>query len=900
MEMWPINPVHVSRFFTRVGRVLSAGFSAMFALLPLWGQPAGTTPTRVTGRHLYALVNRDTGQVVQRGTAGSAGVAFDQLILAPDTNYRIWLLQTSTLLTGFVDIRSAPNGRRLDLPSFLLGTDISPDVDGDGMGADAEFIVGTFPDDPDTDGDGIGDGAEVRQGDDPLSGKAIRTGVIGTAALEGDAVDVCAVNDLAIVACSQAGVSVLNIFNGMAPVLMSQVDTPGTAVSVACSGNLIPVADGIAGLAILDITDPPAAAIVAQIRLGDARAVAAVGTSAYVGLKSGQVAVIELNSFAEQERITVGAGIHDIFYAGDYLFVLAGNKLHSFLRVSGGLELAGEVELAALPEDRLTGRKRLFVGGGVALASNGSGYNTVDVGDPAAMQILGDPVLGGPSAFKQIVDNGSGIGVAVLGVQPRNDGTHNLSLYRTSDPSNTSDFITTLETPGIAKAVSIYNGIAYVADGQRGLQVVNYLAFDNLGKPPAIRLTTNTTEDRAEEGQFLLIGALVTDDVQVRNVEFYMDGQKVITDGNFPFEQSVLMPLLGAGRDEVKIQARASDTGGNATWSEELVLALVPDATPPRVVRMLPGRDDLLSGTSAVIAWFSEPLMASTVESSSFHVVTAGEDTVIGTEDDILVEATGLVYNEEDRAITLTLVERLGPGDYLVTAGPALSDRAGNRMAEAFSWHFRVYDPTDNDQDGIPDELEPGLGFDPANPDTDNDGIVDGMEDPDRDGLPTAGELAFQLDPKNPHTRHPQILDGDLDPDNDALTNRREFQAGTDAAMPDSDGDGWNDEAEVTAKSDPLDPDSVPRWFVAGWGNPSASLLSTTTEGEFGPVFTGVFVGRPMLSGLVLSLKDSDAVTAGGYVARPPVAVVQPAVKIEADPNTFVYGRPPVSVRIEP
>ena len=39
-----------------------------------------------------------------------------------------------------------------------------------------------------------------------------------------------------------------------------------------------------------------------------------------------------------------------------------------------------------------------------------------------------------------------------------------------------------------------------------------------------------------------------------------------------------------------------------------------------------------------------------------------------------------------------------------------------------------VATPTDQDADNLADELEPGLGLDPTNPDTDDDGVADGDE----------------------------------------------------------------------------------------------------------------------------------------------------------------------------
>jgi hypothetical protein len=42
----------------------------------------------------------------------------------------------------------------------------------------------------------------------------------------------------------------------------------------------------------------------------------------------------------------------------------------------------------------------------------------------------------------------------------------------------------------------------------------------------------------------------------------------------------------------------------------------------------------------------------------------------------------------------------------------------------------------DSDSDGLPDRKEATMGLDPNNPDTDGDGIPDGLDDADRDGVP--------------------------------------------------------------------------------------------------------------------------------------------------------------------
>src|SRR5439155_21424392 len=114
------------------------------------------------------------------------------------------------------------------------------------------------------------------------------------------------------------------------------------------------------------------------------------------------------------------------------------------------------------------------------------------------------------------------------------------------------------------------------------------LSFDTSNRPPTITLSanfpvSNGTNGAVEEGKPVRVTALVTDDFQVRNVEFYIDGVKVATDGNFPFEYRFVTPRITVQQNSFRLKARASDTGGNFKFTDEIVVALVPDTTPPRL-----------------------------------------------------------------------------------------------------------------------------------------------------------------------------------------------------------------------------------------------------------------------------------------------------------------------------
>lgn len=70
-------------------------------------------------------------------------------------------------------------------------------------------------------------------------------------------------------------------------------------------------------------------------------------------------------------------------------------------------------------------------------------------------------------------------------------------------------------------------------------------------------------------------------------------------------------------------------------------------------------------------------------------------------------------------------------------------------------------DIEDNDKDGIPDVVEMlALGLNPAMPDSDGNGILDGDEDYDEDGLSNLLELELGCDPAEPDSDYDGLNDG--------------------------------------------------------------------------------------------------------------------------------------------
>ncbi|MCB0554124.1 MAG: hypothetical protein KDD02_11275, partial [Phaeodactylibacter sp.] len=136
--------------------------------------------------------------------------------------------------------------------------------------------------------------------------------------------------------------------------------------------------------------------------------------------------------------------------------------------------------------------------------------------------------------------------------------------------------------------------------------------------------------------------------------------------------------------------------------------------------------------------------------------------------------------------------------------------------------------PCDQDNDGLTNDKESGLGTDPTNPDTDGDGENDGLEmgpdpniplDGDNDGIIDALDSSIadadndgvndEFDPANNDPCIPSATAGACDQDSDGLTNDEEATAGTDPLDPDSDNDGDNDGVEVGGDpNNPLDGDN--------------------------------------------------------------------------------------------
>jgi hypothetical protein len=796
------------------------------------------------GQFDAASINEVSGKTTARGEL--------EMFLPSSVYYYAIFFNPVTKKVGFASGLTSDSGVRTDIGNIHTFIDAGLDQDNDGLGYLAEYVTGTDPNKWSTAGDGISDGAKVAQGLDPLSGAAFATGVIANLPLLGEAKEVVLtggsnnVSQIAYVASGSRGLSVVNASQFQMPILLGRLDLPGDATDVAVDSslNIAVVAANAGGLLFVNVADPMQPQLIGTITTNSSQ-VEIIAGAAYAAVGNTVRAYDLLTGEFLQSLQLGGANITGLASEGFFLYAMDTANVLRALDISSGIMVArGSLTLS-------NGGGKLFVGGGIAyvpaegFAFNG-GFVTANVSNPDSLALISG-VDAVNVAGRTVVPNGSGLAAAVG--SPGNFGNI-VDVLNVSNPSNTGVFVTRYTLPAEPYSVAIGAGIAFVADGTAGLQVVNYRSFDNLGVPPTISLSNSfpmvtATNGMATEGTLVRVLALVTDDVQVRNVEFYIDGTLASADQNFPFEYLFVTPALTTNKTNFTLQARATDTGGNTNWTPLITVALLADTNPPLVRRTFPMATNILAPTNTVYAYFNKPLDPSTVNGVTFTLLSAGPDHRLDTADDVLMTNAVVSYIASAKAAAITLPAFLPYGLYRATLSTNLSDASGNALTNAVSWIFWIL---------------------------------------------------------------PDGLNGDAD--NDGLSNSQEIALGTDPLNPDTDGDGWSDREEVLDGTDPLDPLSHPsRVYVAqpalevtrpGGGGSSASgvtvarpqieLILPITAGASG---SSVTVAHPQIE---VTLPIIGGVSAfGTTLARPPVEVALPITGGVKGTGTTV-ANPPITV----
>lgn len=162
-------------------------------------------------------------------------------------------------------------------------------------------------------------------------------------------------------------------------------------------------------------------------------------------------------------------GVSDVAVSGGHAYVLRQGMLEVIdISDPGNPQTVGSVSMPA---------GRVAVSGTHAYVAVNSGYyclRVIDVANPTNPQVVGEICLG--------YNQGSVHDLSVSGTRAcvtyMNEGF--LRVFDISDPANPQS-VGVMNTPGGASGVVLSGGIAYVADGNAGLVVINITSLQVLG-----------------------------------------------------------------------------------------------------------------------------------------------------------------------------------------------------------------------------------------------------------------------------------------------------------------------------------------------------------------------------------------------------------------------------------
>jgi hypothetical protein len=590
----------------------------------------------------------------------------------------------SAIVSGFTSASGEPtlfsdNPSNLEETSSLvnLRTVGGIDSDGDGIPDVGEYVLGTDPKKADTDGDGISDSAAIAQGLDPLGGKAFPTGVIANLLLAGPAEKVAVADNKVYVATGGHGLAVVDGSKFNQPVVLGQIELGGSPSDVGVDANLkiAAVATG-QNLVLVDVSDPMTPKVLQSVAVAADRVVVANGLAYATSVTS--LRVVDLQSGQVIQGLTLpGSGtITGLARDGSKLFAfVSGSDILSVIDISkeASAAVVGQVTVSIASSD-----VGIFAGNEVVWLA-GSGLRTVDVSDPTKPKEIHDA----DTFFnaRRIALNGSG-----LGLLTPDSGTF-VQVYDTSDPTKTANLLTQFDLGDAARSVAISRGIGYVGTS-KGLQVINYLPFDTKGKAPtvsvqadAVDLDPNTPGIQVIEGGTIPVRVNVSDDVQVRDVQLLVNGKVVADAVSFPFNFSAVALAGAPGASSVSIQAIATDTGGNSTLSDPVVVQLVPDTFPPTIVSIDPSDGAVRGrGTTTLRVRFSEPIDPAKFKPGTFTLVEAGDDGTFGTGDDVTVPLNNVEARDNATLVQLT-TDPLPVGSYQIRVNARdVTDRFNNPL----------------------------------------------------------------------------------------------------------------------------------------------------------------------------------------------------------------------------
>ena len=398
--------------------------------------------------------------------------------------------------------------------------------------------------------------------------------------MPGYANNVDAQGDYAYVAAGDAGLVIVDVSDKSLPVVVGQLDTNGIAIDVKVSANTVYLAAGEAGVQIIDVSDKANPVLVGDFNTaGVSRDIAVDLRYIYSANDSAGLDVINIID-PNLPFITASLGglgnLRGVAIDGDRLVTVSDSMLHIVdISLPESPVVLSSINVAKI-KDVVVNNDYVF------LAVDTSGYQVFDITDPTQPTLVGgetgfvprDLVLS--DGFLMMAERLFPNGVPYVNVlDPENPSWQgnvdlsSLGAYKGTGIAADSRFTYLTAEAGALSAEYFGTGTTRLFIGQ------HRELFDNAGRAPFVNLQSPLVGDVLVEGTNQYIEVDAVDDVAVREVQFLIDGQVVLTDSAAPYQMLYAIPR---GVTELTVSASAVDLGGNTNTTNAISFTVQPDS----------------------------------------------------------------------------------------------------------------------------------------------------------------------------------------------------------------------------------------------------------------------------------------------------------------------------------
>jgi hypothetical protein len=647
----------------------------------------------------YKITNLNNG-FIQRGQTNFQG-QFNNLILPSNNYFSVVYADPETFKIGSAIFASEAGGTRIDIPRANMSDSVDADSDSDGLKDDLEEVFGSFVNNPDSDGDGVLDSEEFNIGSNPLDGVALPTGIVTNLAFSSPPTSIEIVSNRAYVTLGVAGLAIVDISDPLLPIIVSQIDLPGTCMDVVVDPinevALVKSTDGydddfrfeIGGANFVDVSDSFEPVLLRSLPMKMDSILQNDGIF-YIGSGAQQATsylkLFHGSSLNQIASLEVGGIAGDIVFYKGYLLIAVKDDLEVYKMDEPGFPMVANTPLPG--SGTFLGDRRILAENDILYVGTINGYATMDISDPSNPQVLAEPD-GTNLAVKEFVSNGSGLLIVDGGF---NFFANTIDIFTLNDPMAVNELLNTFTSlNGSISDIALSGGLLYMTDSEDGLVVYNFLEFDNQDTAPAVSLDltyldadTQKAGIQVAEGSRIFLDPMIRDDFQMRESRWLLNGVIRASNRSGHHVFDTFLPKLSDGLNSVTLQVEATDMGGNIGQSEVITLELVPDSIPPEVLFTAPNDNGADYSINSLQVWLSEAVDPATVNLNQISLTRDSD----GSE----IPIVGVSLNNPQ----ILVIELGSPlpfdGYQLSVQNSVLKDSGGNLLSNPIDLTFVSYD----------------------------------------------------------------------------------------------------------------------------------------------------------------------------------------------------------------